>query len=117
MSTYFYLACFETTQSAEVAASIGGKYDGSIRSTQKPKALAMFCIAYAGMGVEMINDDQLEGRNCESRRAFRMDRRKHRGTFQSSGRRDPAELLLDQRKTAPRRPLPDRQSGQAKDLL
>ncbi|KFC73311.1 MULTISPECIES: hypothetical protein [Massilia] len=65
MSTYYYLVCLETMQSVEVAASIGGMDGGSVRSTQEPKALAMFCIAHAGMGVEMMNDDQLEGRKMD----------------------------------------------------
>lgn len=100
MSTYFYLVCLETMQSIEVAASIGGMDGGSVRSTQEPKALAMFCIAHAGTGVEMMSDDQLEGRNRGSRRAYGMDRRKRRGTFQGNSRRDAADLRLNQRNIA-----------------
>jgi hypothetical protein len=65
MSTYYYLVCLETMQSVEVAASIGAVGGGCVRSTQEPKALALFCIAHAGMGVEMMNDNQMEGRNLD----------------------------------------------------
>lgn len=63
MSTYYYLVCLETMQAVEVAASIGGIDGGSVRSSQEPKALAMFCNAHAGKFVEMMSDGQLEGRN------------------------------------------------------
>jgi hypothetical protein len=62
MSTYFYLVP-RNMQSVEVAASIDGMDGGSVQSTQEPKALAMFCIAHAGMGVEMMNENQLEAGN------------------------------------------------------
>lgn len=65
MSTYYYLVCLETMQSVEVAASIGGIGGGSVRATQEPKALAMFCNAHAGMHVEMMSEGQLEGRNLD----------------------------------------------------
>lgn len=65
MSTYYYLVCLETMQSVEVAASLGGMDGGSVRTTQQPKALAMFCVAHAGKRVEMMNEGQLEGRNLD----------------------------------------------------
>lgn len=65
MSTYYYLVCLETMQSVEVAASIGGMDRGSVRTTQEPKALAMFCAAHAGKRVEMMSEGQLEGRNLD----------------------------------------------------
>ena len=55
-------------QSVEVAASIGSMDGGSVRSTKKPTALAMFCIAHAGMGFEMMSESQLG-----AGRADRMD--------------------------------------------
>ena len=61
MSTHYYLVCLETMQSVEVAARVGG----SVRATQEPKALAIFCHAHAGMGVEMMSEGQLEGRNLD----------------------------------------------------
>jgi len=61
MSTYYYLVCLETMQSVEVSARIGG----SVRASQEPKALAMFCVAHAGMRVEMMNDGELEGRDLD----------------------------------------------------
>lgn len=61
MSTYYHLVCLETMQSVEVSARIGG----SVRATQQPKALALFCMAHAGLQVEMLNDDQLEGRDLD----------------------------------------------------
>ncbi|CAN7646154.1 hypothetical protein [Massilia sp. LjRoot122] len=61
MSTYYYLVCLETMQSVEVSARIGG----SVRASQEPKALAMFCVAHAGMRVEMMSEGQLEGRNLD----------------------------------------------------
>jgi hypothetical protein len=61
MSTYYYLVCLETMQSVELSARVGG----SVRATQEPKALAMFCVAHAGMRVEMMSEGQLEGRNLD----------------------------------------------------
>ncbi|MGK5049928.1 hypothetical protein ACQ4WP_29185 [Janthinobacterium sp. GB4P2] len=63
MSTYYYLVCLATMQSVEVAASIGGMEGGSVRASQHPKALALFCNAHAGKHVEMMSEGQLEGRN------------------------------------------------------
>ena len=65
MSTYYYLVCLETMQSVELAASIGCIGGGSVRATQNPKALAMFCAAHAGKRVEMMSEGQLEGRNLD----------------------------------------------------
>lgn len=61
MSTHYYLVCLETMQSVEVSARV----DGSVRATQEPKALALFCVAHAGMHVEMMSDGQLEGCNLD----------------------------------------------------
>ncbi len=61
MSTYYYLVCLETMQSVEVSARIGG----GVRATQEPMALALFCVAHAGKHVEMMSDDQLEGRKLD----------------------------------------------------
>jgi hypothetical protein len=61
MSTHYYLVCLETMQSVEVSARVGG----SVRASQEPKALAMFCVAHAGMRVEMMSEGQLEGRNLD----------------------------------------------------
>lgn len=61
MSTYYYLVCLETLQSVEVSASVGA----GVRATQEPKALAFFCVAHAGMQVEMMSQGQLEGRNLD----------------------------------------------------
>ena len=61
MSTYYYLVSLETMQSVGVSASVGG----SVRATQEPKALALFCSAHAGMHVEMMSEGQLEGRNLD----------------------------------------------------
>lgn len=65
MSTYYYLVCLETMQSVEVAGSIGCIGGGSVRATQQPKALAMFCLAHVGKAVEMLNEGQLEGRDLD----------------------------------------------------
>lgn len=56
MSTYYYLVCLETMQSVEVS----GRVSGSVRPTQEPKALALFCVAHAGKHVEMMSEGQLE---------------------------------------------------------
>lgn len=52
-------------QSVEVAASIGSMDGGSVRSMKEPTALAMFCIAHAGMGAEMMSENQLEAGNLD----------------------------------------------------
>lgn len=46
-------------QSVEVSARVGD----SVRASQEPKALAMFCVAHARPRVEMMSEGQLEGRN------------------------------------------------------
>ncbi|KFC73334.1 hypothetical protein [Massilia sp. LC238] len=61
MSTHYYLVCLETMQSVELSARVGG----SVRTTQEPKALAMFCVAHAGKRVEMMSESQLEDRNLD----------------------------------------------------
>ena len=61
MSTHYYLVCLETMQSVELSALVGG----SVRTTQEPKALAMFCVAHAGKRVEMMSESQLEDRNLD----------------------------------------------------
>lgn len=48
-------------QSVEVAGRIGG----FVRSTQVPKAVALFCEAHSGKGVEMMSENDLEARKLD----------------------------------------------------
>jgi hypothetical protein len=61
MSTQTFLVCRTTKQRVEVAASGGF----GVRSSQEPKALALFCYAHRGQEVEMLSDHRLEAENLD----------------------------------------------------
>ena len=58
----FYLVSLKTMQKVEVACTVGGT---SIRGSQEPKALALFCEAHTSEVVEMMTDKDLEFRNLD----------------------------------------------------
>lgn len=57
MSTRTFLVSLSARQCVEVAVRTGG----SVRGTQEPKALILFCDAYRGDAIQMLHDGQLEG--------------------------------------------------------
>jgi hypothetical protein len=61
MSTVFYLVSLKTMQKVEVACSVGA----SVRATQEPKALALFCEAHSTEVVEMMSEKDLEFRHLD----------------------------------------------------
>lgn len=61
MSTCYYLVCLDTQQSVEVAVRAGV----SVRASQEPKALALFCEAHTGKVVAMMSEHDLEARNLD----------------------------------------------------
>jgi hypothetical protein len=56
MSTRTFLVSIGARQCVEVAVSTGG----SVRGTQEPKALALFCHAYRDTSIQMLHDGQLD---------------------------------------------------------
>ncbi|MFM0265609.1 hypothetical protein [Paraburkholderia sediminicola] len=61
MSTVFYLVSLKTMQKVEVACSVGT----GVRTSQEPKALALFCEAHVSEAVEMMSEKDLELRNLD----------------------------------------------------
>lgn len=61
MSQVFYLVSLRTMQKVEVACASGG----SVRGSQEPKALALFCHAHMSEVVEMMTDRDLEFRHLD----------------------------------------------------
>ncbi|WP_454728034.1 MULTISPECIES: hypothetical protein [Cupriavidus] len=61
MSMVFYLVSLKTMQCVEVGCS----NVGSMRGTQEPKALALFCHAHMGEVVEMMTEADLEFRHLD----------------------------------------------------
>ncbi|CAB3754924.1 hypothetical protein [Paraburkholderia humisilvae] len=61
MSTVFFLVSLKTMQAVEVGCSSVG----SMRGTQEPKALALFCHAHMSEVVEMMTEKDLEFRNLD----------------------------------------------------
>lgn len=61
MSMVFYLVSLKTMQAVEVGCSSVG----SMRGTQEPKALALFCYAHMSEVVEMMTAKDLEFRNLD----------------------------------------------------
>lgn len=61
MSMVFYLVSLKTMQAVEVGCS----GPGSVRGTQEPKALALFCHAHMSEVVEMMTEKDLEFRDLD----------------------------------------------------
>lgn len=61
MSMVFYLVSLKTMQKVEVGCSSVG----SMRGTQEPRALALFCHAHIGEVVEMMTEKDLEFRRLD----------------------------------------------------
>jgi hypothetical protein len=61
MSMVIYLVSLKTMQAVEVGCSSVG----SMRGTQEPKALALFCHAHISEVVEMMTEKDLEFRNLD----------------------------------------------------
>jgi len=61
MSIVFYLVSLKTMQAVEVGCSSVG----SMRGTQEPKALALFCHAHESEVVEMMTEKDLEFRDLD----------------------------------------------------
>lgn len=61
MSQVFYLVSLRTMQKVEVACGSGD----SLRGSQEPKALALFCHAHMSEVVEMMTDTDLEARRLD----------------------------------------------------